>query len=69
VENGDSGLVVEPENVDALAGAIDSLARNPSLRARLGQRGRDRVATHFRPEDAAKSLVALYEQVAGGGRA
>jgi glycosyltransferase involved in cell wall biosynthesis len=65
VEDGDSGLLVEPENVDALTRAIDSLARSPSLRARLGQRGRDRVATDFRPEDAAKSLVALYEQVIG----
>jgi glycosyltransferase involved in cell wall biosynthesis len=68
VEDGNSGLLVEPENVDALTAAIDSLARDPSLRAQLGQRGRERVATHFRPEDAAKSLVALYEQMIAGGR-
>jgi glycosyltransferase involved in cell wall biosynthesis len=69
VEDGDSGLLFEPENVEALTGAIDSLMRSPSLRARLGQDGRDRIATHFRPQQAAEALVALYEQVIGrGGR-
>jgi glycosyltransferase involved in cell wall biosynthesis len=66
VEDGESGLLVEPENVDALGRGIDALARDPALRARLARGGRNRVATSFRPEDAARSLVALYEQVVAG---
>jgi glycosyltransferase involved in cell wall biosynthesis len=68
IEDGESGLLVEPEDVDALARAIDSLARDRALRTRLAQRGQERVATLFRPENAARSLVALYEQIIAGGR-
>jgi glycosyltransferase involved in cell wall biosynthesis len=68
VEDGVSGVLVPPDDAKALAAAFDSLARDPSLRTRLGRGGLERVASRFRPEDAARSLVALYEEVAGGRR-
>lgn len=68
VEHGVSGLLVPPEDPSALAAAFDSLARDPSLRARLGRGGLDLVATRFRPEDAARALVAVYQELTGGER-
>lgn len=44
VQDGVSGLVVPPGNAPALAQAIDRLARDPELRARLGRGGRARAA-------------------------
>lgn len=40
-------VVVEPEDADALAGAIRALAADPARRAEMAERGRRHVAAHF----------------------
>jgi len=65
VEGGVSGLLVPPEDPRALAAAIDTLVRDPSLRSRLGHAGIERVATCFRPDNAARRLIALYDEISG----
>jgi glycogen synthase len=43
VGDGESGLLVESDNVEALRAAVARLARDEALRARLGEEGRRRV--------------------------
>jgi glycosyltransferase involved in cell wall biosynthesis len=63
VVDGETGLVVEPENPGALAAALDSLAASPERRRELGRRGRDRAAEHFSADGIARRTVALYEDL------
>ena len=47
IDNGVTGVLVEPESPDALAHAIASLMADPLARTRLGEAGRARVAARF----------------------
>ncbi len=49
----------------ALADAINRLAADPALRARFGQRGRERVVAHFSWEAIAQTTLALYRSLLG----
>jgi phosphatidylinositol alpha-1,6-mannosyltransferase len=42
-----TGMLVDPENPDELAGALELLLNNPSLRYRLGNCGRERAVNEF----------------------
>ncbi len=65
---GDAGILVQPANPAALAGAIRELLNNP-LRAReLGMAGYRRVQRHFTWEKAAEKTVAAYREVINGHR-
>ena len=43
VLDGQTGVLVEPENVEALAAALRAMARNPARRAELGEAGKARA--------------------------
>jgi len=62
--HGETGLVVSPGDVDALAAALSALLADASLRARLGQGGREAVAGRFSPEVVARSLAEAYARLA-----
>jgi phosphatidylinositol alpha-mannosyltransferase len=62
VEDGRDGLLVEPENDQALAEAIIRLLRDPALRAQMGEHGRQKAASHDWPIIAGR-VLALYEQL------
>jgi glycosyltransferase involved in cell wall biosynthesis len=62
---GEAGLVVEPE-VHALAGAMASLASDPSGTRALGARARERFEARFTRAGARASLRRLYDQVLRG---
>jgi glycosyltransferase involved in cell wall biosynthesis len=47
IEHGTTGLLVAPEAPDELAGALDSLVRDPARRRSLGEAGRQKVAEKF----------------------
>ena len=47
VRDGETGILVEPTDVDAVAGAIATLLRDPELRERMGASGRRAVETHY----------------------
>ncbi len=47
VVHDETGLIVEPENVDDLAAAIKSLLEDPALARRMGFAGRQRTIDHF----------------------
>lgn len=63
VVDGETGLIVEPEDPAALAEALDSLAADPARRRELGRRGRARVLDEFTPERMAHRTVALYRDL------
>jgi glycosyltransferase involved in cell wall biosynthesis len=65
VHNGESGLLVPPRDVNALATAVLRVLRDPELAQRLGEGARARVvARHSVPAMAAGNL-AVYRAVLG----
>jgi glycosyltransferase involved in cell wall biosynthesis len=60
---GDAGVLISPFDVDALAGAMLGLLRDPDRRAELGQRGVER-ARRFTWERSARQLLAIYRKLA-----
>jgi rhamnosyl/mannosyltransferase len=64
-QHGCTGLVVPPGDPAALAVAIESLAADPQLRARMGEAGRRRVAAEFTADRMASRTLAVYHDVLG----
>jgi glycosyltransferase involved in cell wall biosynthesis len=62
VEHGRTGVVVPPEDVDALAAAIVQLARDPARVAELGGAARRRAVAQFSEEAVAEGVAAVYRQ-------
>ncbi len=60
VAGGETGLLVPPNDPAALAGALDTLLRDPDMAAAMGQRGRKRAVAEFGWEAIAAQTVALY---------
>jgi len=66
---GDTGLVVPPEDADALAAAIRALAgESPAARAERGRRARGRIVEHFALADAVERYAELYASLLRGSR-
>ena len=66
--DGETGLLVPPDDPGALAGAIARLLDDPDLRARLGAAGRERVVSRFTWQVTAAGTAACYEAVIAGSR-
>ena len=64
--DGETGLLVAPDDPGALAGAIARLLDDPALRARLGAAGRERVINRFTWQVTAAGTAACYDAAAGG---
>ncbi|MEA3245610.1 MAG: glycosyltransferase [Gemmatimonadota bacterium] len=63
VEDGVSGLLAEPGNVPALAGAIRRVLDDPALANRIGAGGRGRALARFSPRAAAAAYEGVYRGV------
>ena len=61
VVDGETGFVVEPTDVDAVAGALERLLGDDGLRARMGAAGRTRAVEHFDYDRLAPQLAAAIE--------
>jgi glycosyltransferase involved in cell wall biosynthesis len=66
VLDGETGLLIPPGDVDALADAMSRLLGDPVLRAQMGQAGRQFVLEHYRWQDNARLMERLYSDVLGG---
>ena len=63
VADGQTGLLVPPEDAKALAGAIRKLYHAPRLRTRMGLAGRRRVNRHFTIERNVDRFERLYHRM------
>ncbi len=61
-----TGLLISSKDADALAGAIERLAKDPSLRARFASAGRKRIVDGFSIQQTIAAHERLYEEIAGG---
>lgn len=60
VEEGRTGFLTPPGDAEAIADALETLARDPELRRRLGAAGRESVQQHHNLERNATRLVSLF---------
>jgi L-malate glycosyltransferase len=63
VQEGESGLLLDPRRADLWADAIARLASDEPLRRELGRQGRRRVLDNFALERHASRIVSAYEAV------
>jgi phosphatidylinositol alpha-1,6-mannosyltransferase len=68
VADGKTGLLVDPTDAAAVAGAIESLLRDPQLCARLGGAGAERARELAWPRIAARVEALLLERLEAAGR-
>ncbi|HEY6808748.1 MAG TPA: glycosyltransferase family 4 protein [Gemmatimonadales bacterium] len=59
VREGETGLLVDPEQPVAIAAGIHRLLGDPELRARLGAAGRRAVESYFNWDRVARDLIAI----------
>ncbi len=65
VVDGETGLLVEPMDIDGLTGALDRLLADQPSRAAMGKAGRERALETFNPEVVGASFLRLLRQVTG----
>jgi glycosyltransferase involved in cell wall biosynthesis len=63
VEDGADGMLVGVGDPEALAAALERLARDPELRHRLGDQGRVRTTDRYRVERLVADVDALYREL------
>jgi len=63
VTEGQDGFLVDPGDVQALADALEPLARDAALRERLGAAGRARVIPRYRVSRLIDDVDALYREL------
>lgn len=62
VTDGETGVLVEPDNPTALAEALETLCKDPDLRDRLGTAAQARVKAEFSYEGGIEALLALFAE-------
>lgn len=67
LEDGITGLLVQPGDSEALGAALRSILDDPISAERYGQNGRDRVATLFSEDCHLRALETLYSRTATAG--
>ena len=63
VQDGESGLLVPPDDVPALAKAIRRLLVDPDLRRQMGQKARQRVESDYSLQSTTNRHLELYREV------
>lgn len=66
IEAGKSGVIVQPEDVDELAGALIALKADPALRRSLGANARSRVVKRFHADREAAGVMEVYRRLTIG---
>ncbi len=68
VEHGQTGLLVPPRDMRALADAIVTLLRDNRLRHAMGENGRKKLEQEWAPDVVARKTVEVYECAIGDCR-
>ncbi len=66
VRDGETGIVVQPTEPDAIADAISSLLLNPDRRKQMGRAARHAVETHYNWDRVARDTRQFTYQVVAG---
>jgi mannosyltransferase len=64
VEDGVTGVLTPPGDVDALVAALEPLMRDPASAAAMGERARQRVLEKFSLDAEANAIAAVYRGLA-----
>lgn len=65
VVDGETGILIPPNDPDALANAMERMIRDPAMRRRMGEAGYHRVATEFSFNEMTRKYEALYLSLLG----
>ena len=68
VVDGETGLLVPPDDAGALADALVRLLEDPALASRLGAGGRARAVERFSWDAVAERALSLYQPLIDRGR-
>jgi glycosyltransferase involved in cell wall biosynthesis len=68
IRDGETGILVAPDDPGGLAVAVERLIRNPALRAKLGSAGERRVRAHFDMNAGLSRLIQLFDRALGRPR-
>jgi glycosyltransferase involved in cell wall biosynthesis len=60
-----NGLLIDPDNADAIANAILLLIQNEALRTTIAKAGRELITEKFNIDNSAREQVAFYNKVVG----
>jgi glycosyltransferase involved in cell wall biosynthesis len=63
VIDGITGTLVPPGRPEVLADEIEALWRNPELRRKMGEQGRELVLSRFTEEKVNESILVLYDEL------
>jgi glycosyltransferase involved in cell wall biosynthesis len=63
MRDGETGLLVPPNDVGALSGALETLLANPALRLQFGQAGRRLAEREFDVESVVAATLAIYREL------
>jgi len=63
IAHGETGLLVDPANSEALAQAIIDLIQDADRRRQMGIAGRQRLCDNFHYLDAARQYTSFYEEI------
>lgn len=68
VDDGENGLLFEMDNIEQLAGQIQTLLQDPARRQRMAAAASAKMAAHFTYAQAAATMQQIYESVLNGAR-
>jgi glycosyltransferase involved in cell wall biosynthesis len=63
VEDGKNGLLIQDQNPEAVASAIERFFTDPAFAARLGTAARQTILARFSQQTMVKQTLSLYEQL------
>ena len=63
IEDGVTGLLVNPENIDELANAICKLLENPDLSIKMGKKGYEKVVEVFNSDHMTEKILEVYKSI------
>jgi glycosyltransferase involved in cell wall biosynthesis len=67
IEDGKTGWLVPPRDVEALASRLRLLLKNPEQKLGMGAAGQARVRDHFSPTQMIESFARLYDELVDRG--
>lgn len=63
ISQGETGFLIPPNQVEALADALLQLLCNPTLAEQMGQAGHQRALTHFSEDRCTEQFLEIYQRL------